>query len=83
MKKIAKEKFENNLDNLLLNNSSNPKIYWKIMKMLIKSNKGNYCIPHSGMQTIGLRISLYQKFAELLQRIRRTFQQQFSQQNAL
>ena len=45
MKKIAKEKFENNLDNFLLNNSSNPKVYWKIMKMLIKSNKGNYCIP--------------------------------------
>ena len=45
MKKIAKEKFENNLDNFLLNNSSNPKMYWKIMKMLIKSNKGNYCIP--------------------------------------
>jgi Holliday junction resolvasome RuvABC ATP-dependent DNA helicase subunit len=44
MKKIAKEKFENNLDNFLLNNSSNPKMYWKIMKMLIKSNKGNYCI---------------------------------------
>jgi hypothetical protein len=45
MKNIAKEKFENNLDNFLLNNSSNPKMYWKIMKMLIKSNKGNYCIP--------------------------------------
>ena len=45
MKKIAKEKFENNLDNFLLNNSSNPKMYWKIMKMLIKSNKGNYSIP--------------------------------------
>jgi hypothetical protein len=44
MNKIAKEKFENNLDNFLLNNSSNPKMYWKIMKMLIKSNKGNYCI---------------------------------------
>jgi hypothetical protein len=45
MKKIAKEKFENNLDNFLLNNSSNTKMYWKIMKMLIKFNKGNYCIP--------------------------------------
>jgi hypothetical protein len=33
MKKIAKEKFENNLDNFLLNNSSNPKMYWKIMKI--------------------------------------------------
>jgi hypothetical protein len=43
MKKIAKEKCENNLDNFLLNNSSNPKMYWKIMKMLIKSNKGNLC----------------------------------------
>jgi hypothetical protein len=41
MIKIAKEKFDNNLDNFLLNNSSNPKMYWKIMKMLIKSNKGN------------------------------------------
>ena len=35
MKKISKEKFENDLDNFLLNNSSNPKMYWKIMKMLI------------------------------------------------
>jgi hypothetical protein len=34
-------------------------------------------------QTIGLRISLDHKFAELLPRIRRTFQQYFSQQNAL
>ena len=25
-------------------NSSNP-MYWNIMKMLIKSNKRNYCIP--------------------------------------
>jgi hypothetical protein len=37
MKKIAKENFENNLDHILLKNSSNPKTYWKIMKMLIKS----------------------------------------------
>jgi S-methylmethionine-dependent homocysteine/selenocysteine methylase len=50
MKKIAKEKFENNLDNLLLNNSSNPKMYWKIMKMLIKSNKEIIVYPHSGIQ---------------------------------
>ena len=52
MKKVAKEKFENNLNNFLLNNSSNPKMHWKIMKMLIKSNKGNNCIlyPHSGIQ---------------------------------
>ena len=45
MNKIAKENFENNLDHILLENSSNPKTYWKIMKMLIKSNKGNNCIP--------------------------------------
>jgi hypothetical protein len=36
MNKIAKENFENNLDYILLENSSNPKTYWKIMKMLIK-----------------------------------------------
>ena len=34
MKKIAKENFENNLDHIFLENSSNPKTYWKIMKML-------------------------------------------------
>ena len=45
MSKIGKENFENNLDYILLENSSNPKAYWKIMKMLIKSNKGSYCIP--------------------------------------
>ena len=45
MNKIAKENFENNLDYILLENSSNPKTYWKIMKMLIKSNKGSNCIP--------------------------------------
>ena len=45
MKKIAKENFESNLDNILLENSSNPKTYWKIMKMLIKSNKESNCIP--------------------------------------
>ena len=45
MKKIAKENFENNLDYILLENSSNPKTYWKTMKMLIKSNKGSNCIP--------------------------------------
>jgi hypothetical protein len=39
MKKKAKENFERNLDNILLDNSTNPKTYWKIMKMLIKSNK--------------------------------------------
>jgi hypothetical protein len=40
LKKIAKEHFEQNLDNIILENISNPKTYWKIMKMLIKSNKG-------------------------------------------
>ena len=45
MKKIAKENFENNLDYILLENASNPKTYWKIMKMLIKSKKGSNCIP--------------------------------------
>ena len=45
MKKAAKEKFEKNLDNIILQNVSNPKTYWKIMKMLIKSDKGSYNIP--------------------------------------
>ena len=44
MKKGAKEIFEKNLDNIILENSS-PKTYWKIMKMLIKSSKGSSCIP--------------------------------------
>jgi transposase len=34
MNKIAEENFENNLDYILLENSSNPKTYCKIMKML-------------------------------------------------
>jgi hypothetical protein len=45
VKKKAKENLESNLDNILLDNSTNSKTYWKIMKMLIKSNKGSYCIP--------------------------------------
>jgi hypothetical protein len=45
IKKIAKENLENDLDYILLENSSNPKTYWKTMKMLIKSNKGSNCIP--------------------------------------
>jgi hypothetical protein len=45
MKKKAKEDIESKLDNILLNNSTNLKTYWKIMKMLIKSNKGSNCIP--------------------------------------
>ena len=39
-KKIAKENFEINLDNIILENASNNKTYWKIMKMFLKSNKG-------------------------------------------
>jgi hypothetical protein len=45
LKKIAKEHFEENLDNIILENISNSKTYWKIMKMLIKSNKGCSNIP--------------------------------------
>jgi hypothetical protein len=45
LKKTAKEHFEQNLDTLILENISNPKPYWKIMKMLIKSNKGYSNIP--------------------------------------
>lgn len=44
-KKTAKEHFKQNLDTLILENISNPKTYWKIMKMLIKSNKGCSNIP--------------------------------------
>ena len=36
MKTIAKE---SNLDNFILENAENPNIYWKIMKMLLKSGK--------------------------------------------
>ena len=45
LKKGAKEKFEANLDNLILENIPNSKNYWKIMKMLIKSNKSSTNIP--------------------------------------
>ena len=42
LKKIAKENFEITLiDNLILENVSNNITYWKIMKMLLKSNKGS------------------------------------------
>jgi hypothetical protein len=44
-KKTATEHFEQNLDTLILENISNPKTYWKIMKMLIKSKKGCSNIP--------------------------------------
>ena len=45
LKKIAKENFEINLDNITLENASNNKTYWKIMKMLLKSNKGSGHFP--------------------------------------
>ena len=45
LKKLAKERFETNLDNLILSNAPNSKNYWKIMKMLIKSNKSSNNIP--------------------------------------
>jgi hypothetical protein len=45
LKKIAKDNFEINLDNIILENASNNKTYWKIMKMLLKSNKGSGKFP--------------------------------------
>jgi hypothetical protein len=44
LKKIVKENFEIHLDNIILENASSSKTYWKIMKMLLKSNKrsGNF-----------------------------------------
>ena len=45
LRKIAKENFEINLDNIILENASNNKTYWKIMKMLLKSNKGSGNFP--------------------------------------
>ena len=45
LKKIAKEHFEQNLDNIILENISNPKTYWQTMKTFIKSNKGCSNIP--------------------------------------
>ena len=45
MKKSAEEKFEQNIDNMILENATSPTTYWKIMKMLIKSNKGSSDIP--------------------------------------
>ena len=45
LKKLAKENFEKKLDNIILDNTTNSKTYWKIMKMLIKSNKGTSSVP--------------------------------------
>ena len=36
---------EINLDNIIRENSLNNKTYWKIMKMLLKSNKGSGNFP--------------------------------------
>ena len=46
LKKLAKENFEKRLDNIILENTSNSKTYWKLMKMLIKSNKGHLAFHH-------------------------------------
>jgi hypothetical protein len=45
IKKNAKEHFEKNLDTIILENVSNSNEYWKLMKMLIKSNKPSYNLP--------------------------------------
>ena len=45
LKRNAKENFEKNLDTIILENASNSKEYWKLMKMLIKSNKPSYNLP--------------------------------------
>jgi hypothetical protein len=41
LKRNAKENSEKNLDTII-ENVSNSKEYWKLMKMLIKSNKPSY-----------------------------------------
>jgi hypothetical protein len=45
LKRNAKENSEKNLDTIILENASNSKEYWKLMKMLIKSNKPSYNLP--------------------------------------
>ena len=42
LKRNAKGNFQNNLDTIILENASNSKEYWKLMKTLIKSNKPSY-----------------------------------------
>ena len=44
LKRNAKENSEKNLDTII-ENVSNSKEYWKLMKMLIKSNKPSYNLP--------------------------------------
>ena len=45
LKRNAKEHFEKNLDTIILENVSNSKEYWKLMKMFIKSNKPSNNFP--------------------------------------
>ena len=45
LKRNANEHFENNLDTIILENVSNSKEYWKLMKMFIKSSKPSYNLP--------------------------------------
>ena len=45
LKKIAKENFEINSDNIIFENASNNKTYSKILKMLLMSNKGSGNFP--------------------------------------
>ena len=46
MKKHAKEQYYNNMENLILESSrTNPKVYWKLLKQFIKSNKNCEIIP--------------------------------------
>ena len=46
MKKNEKEKYFNNLENVITESEkTNPKLHWKILKQLIKSNKTSETIP--------------------------------------
>ena len=45
LKKIPKENFEIKSDNIICENASKNKSYSKIMKMLLKSNKGSGNFP--------------------------------------
>ena len=46
LKKYAKEQYFSNMEDLIVDNSkTNPKIYWKILKQLMKSNKNCEIIP--------------------------------------
>ena len=46
LKKHAKELFYNNLENILLENSSNNKRdYWRVIRHFVKNNNSKSCIP--------------------------------------